>query len=157
MPLYRCQNPACSTDPHGRLIFDFEADQPRCPKCNADSRRPEHKFVVVKREVIHFHIEDPRGPDAGFGKRRRIACDAKGSIAGKHATGDVAAVTCPACRKTPEWETIAKERELLVPPDLDFPIEGAEVEVDGKMEPGYKATPPDRPPPGTDCGCGGAK
>lgn len=139
MGLYRCQNAECSTDPHGRLIFDFEAATPTCPKCGADSRRPEHKNTIVKREVVHFHVIDSAGPDMGFGKRRRVGCIPGGSIVGKRATGDVRAVTCPACKLLPEYLTVMAENEWSTPEDLDFPItlDAGQVAIVG--------TPPDMP------------
>lgn len=122
--LFRCTNPACSTDPAGREIFDFEADLPICPKCKADIRRPEHRHTIVKLETIHLHIKDAAGPDIGKGNRYRIACG--GSLGGgKLGTAEAKAVTCPKCKATAEYKALndegyppLEERDFQVNVDL---------------------------------------
>lgn len=135
MGLWRCQNPECSEDAAGRLIFDFEADLPICPKCAADSRKPEFRHTIVKREVVHLHVRDKKGPDVGVGSRYRIACVAategrKASVAGKFGSGDATAATCPACKKTPEYfAMIPAECRALAKEDYEVEIDA----LAGKM------------------------
>jgi hypothetical protein len=95
MGLYRCQNQHCSTDPHGRLIFDFEAEEPVCPTCGTDARVPGPE-VVVALKVVHF---DP--PSHVFGRGLgHPACRPEKSVRGVAATGDPGSVNCAACKAT---------------------------------------------------------
>src|ERR1700732_3474024 len=90
---YRCTNMICSTDPAGRLIFDFWSTVPQCPKCG-------HRVTVIALETIHF---DPPTDIIGKGKNY-LACNAKRSVYGMRASGCSAAVNCKACRAIPEWQ-----------------------------------------------------
>ncbi|MFO0801486.1 MAG: hypothetical protein U0804_28810 [Gemmataceae bacterium] len=95
--LVRCLNPDCSeADNDGPPVFDFEADEPKCPKCGADQRTAPQ--TVVTRATIHYLVNDPKGgirtPHGG----RAVACDPAGRKLPKHATAVPDAVTCPECR-----------------------------------------------------------
>lgn len=96
MGLWRCCNENCSTDPAGRLIFDFEADEPVCPKCGCDHRKPLEANVIVKLEAIHF---DPPSHVKGRGLGYP-ACRPEKSVLGSHASGVHDAVTCRGCRES---------------------------------------------------------
>jgi hypothetical protein len=128
MKLYRCTNPECSTDPAGRHIFNFLADQPICPKCGADRRQPEHRDTIVPLSTIHFLVVDPKGPIIGKGKRFRAACKPDQKLGVKvqgqivHGTRDGLVVNCPDCLKTPEWAAYAAENEDNVLEKEDFPV-----------------------------------
>jgi hypothetical protein len=117
--LLRCYNAECSSDPHGRLGFDFEPTPagPICPRCQRDARKPENRSMIVRLEIIHWHITDPKGPDIGHGHRFRLACG--GSFRGKRATAIASVANCPDCRATDEWKAAAKEAD----PYGDFPVE----------------------------------
>ncbi|HMO86656.1 MAG TPA: hypothetical protein PKC18_17220 [Lacipirellulaceae bacterium] len=71
-------------------------------------RSSEGKNLIVRLETIHLHVADKSGPDIGKGKRFKIACTG-GSMFGKRATASADAVTCPACKSTPEWNALADE------------------------------------------------
>jgi hypothetical protein len=124
--LYRCLNPECSTDPAGRHIFNFLAEEPVCPKCKADRRQPEHRETVIPLVVYHFLVEDKGGPIIGKGKRWKIACkpDAKIGFKGlyMHGTRDGLVVNCPECLATAEWKAYADENEDNVLEKEDFPV-----------------------------------
>jgi hypothetical protein len=126
MPLFRCQNQKCSTDPHGRLIFDFESNEPVCPNCKADARLPEFKHTVIKLTTIHLHLKDPKGQDIGQGSRYRVACG--GSLAGRHGSGDAIAVNCPECKATKEYKGIMAANEWGVIPEGNPEIVGMDME-----------------------------
>ena len=98
MPTYRCHNPKCADDPHGRLGFNFEApsDSPvLCPKCGA-GKTPRTANLIVKLAVIHF---DPPSEHAGIGQGF-CACNPEKLLPSVKATGVHDAVTCKACRAT---------------------------------------------------------
>lgn len=124
MPIFRCSNESCSTDPHGRTIFDFELPAgapPICPKCQADPRKPEFKHTIVKLAVIHFHIKDAKGPDIGRGSRYRIACG--GTLSGKMGTAAHQAVTCPECKKSAEFLAVTDEYAPLAEKDFQVTVD----------------------------------
>ena len=103
---YRCQNPACSTDEAGRLIFDFWAEKPVCPSCGTDGAKMPQ--VVIELAVVHF---DP--PSNVMGRGLRImACTKQGyghqSII---VSGVPTSVNCPECRATEAWQRAAGEWE----------------------------------------------
>lgn len=105
MKLWRCQNEECSTDPHGRLIFDFMADEPVCPTCGADGRTPEGHNVVIPRTVIHLLVKDKAGPLKGERGRYRLACQPEAKrVAGQFTTVPSAA-TCPLCHESDLYKT----------------------------------------------------
>lgn len=110
---FRCQNPACSTDHAGRLIFDFWADKPVCPKCGTDSKTMPH--VVIELSVVHF---DPPSKVEGRGLRI-LACTKRGYGGGESVTGCPSAVNCRECIASPEWQKIAEERGID-PPLMDI-------------------------------------
>lgn len=126
MGRFRCQNPDCTEDPHGRLIFDFEAAEPVCPKCHADGRLPEFSQRVLRLETIHYLTRDQSGPIVGLlGTRYRLACSPGKTLDGVRATGSPPDVNCRACRETPEWraayageEAVSAEHDLKVNIDL---------------------------------------
>lgn len=91
-----CLNPACQEK--GKR-YDFERDQPLCPKCGADGYP-----IVQKRILIHFIVADPKGPIEGQFGRFRMACDPPRELLGTHtngeaASGEIAACNCPGCLK----------------------------------------------------------
>lgn len=108
--MYRCTNEACSEDPHGRLIYDFESDRGVCPKCGADRQGGR----VVRREVIHFD------PSRVAGGRNAWAC-APGQPLRPLASGDPRAVTCAACRGTEAYAAALAALGDAV--EGDFPVE----------------------------------
>lgn len=99
---FRCQNANCSEDRHGRLIFDFEANEPVCPKCGCDARDPRYADTVIQLEVIHFDPPDERL--AGKGKNI-LACNPRRRVgATVRASGDPTVVNCPACKATDAYQ-----------------------------------------------------
>lgn len=125
---YRCQSMSCSEDPAGRLIFDFWAEKPICPKCGVDAAKMPH--VVIQLEVVHF---DP--PSKVFGRGQRIvACTRRGYGASNViVTGNPTSVNCPECKATKEWRDIAEAWGL---PDL---TPEAAVEAEAVLEAGRDA------------------
>lgn len=126
--LWRCQNAGCSNDPSGRLIFDFEAELPICPKCGADARRPEFRQTVIRRECIHLHVPTPNGPDIppSSSVRYGLACHpTKSALVGGRATSEAICVTCPACMKTQEYRDGMESFGIYLE-DADFVIEKAD-------------------------------
>lgn len=119
---YRCQNQDCSEDPAGRLIFDFWAEDPVCPKCQADQRHPKRGVLIVELEVIHF---DPPSKYRGLGLGH-LACNSAYQpgqlLGGKHvmATGDPGSVNCPNCRESDFWKEAKKASSGMVPPAADL-------------------------------------
>lgn len=64
-----CRNPECSTN--GRFEFDFEHDNPACPKCGAN-RQPMVGMIVL----THLLIRNKKGVIEGEGGLRySLACD----------------------------------------------------------------------------------
>src|SRR5687767_1359545 len=103
---FRCQNSECSEDEAGRLIFDFWADKPVCPKCGTDAKTMPN--IVIPLTIVHF---DP--PSKVFGRGLRIlACTRKHYGGGETVTGNAGSVNCPACKESPEWQKIAQERGI---------------------------------------------
>jgi len=101
--IFRCPNPECVPKKFDRVtgqphrFFDFESDQPVCPKCGLGAPH------VAKRALIHFLLRDPAGPIQGeMGLRYKIACDHKREVIattdnGEAGTGDLAACNCAGC------------------------------------------------------------
>lgn len=115
MPAYRCQNAKCSTDPHGRLIFDFEADAPVCPTCGSDGRKDPN--LVIKLVTVHF---DP--PSHVFGRGLgHPACNPKKSVRGVMATGDPGSVSCKACKASEAFRQA--ERDAKPWDEADYAVE----------------------------------
>ena len=90
---YRCY--ACNR-PFG---IEFMADGPKCPKCGAVGAP-----CVVGLVYVHFLMPDPGGviPCSG-GVKASIACrpgKPNPNVERHPMTGEVRAVTCPACAKT---------------------------------------------------------
>lgn len=108
LKLWRCQNESCTEDPHGRLIYDFAAEHPVCPKCGADGRTVAGSNAVVKREVIHYLVIDPAGSLATPHGRRSVACQPAASRVPSHTTGQWEAVTCLDCQ---ESEPYCRDRD----------------------------------------------
>lgn len=100
--VFRCPNPECNESPLTQSYFDFESDQPVCPKCGVG---PPH---VQKRSLIHLLVRDPRGQIEGqYGLRYRLACDVRRDylatkLNGEAATGDPMAINCPGCLASPQ-------------------------------------------------------
>ena len=127
MALYRCQNANCSEDPAGRLIYDFESNEPAnlvcCPKCKTLLHDREYPNIVVKREVIHF--EPPSkiyGKGLGF-----IACMPDTKIRGSgipsnipvRRTGVPGVVNCKKCLATPIMQELDKITKALEEGDFE--------------------------------------
>lgn len=103
--LWRCYNPDCAEDEHGRLGYDFAAadpNKPACPKCQ--------RTGATKVEQVCLVVLDPAGAIKSPHGNRRIACrpDLKKHV--KHCTENTAAVTCQACQQSPDFAAI-EERE----------------------------------------------
>lgn len=104
---YRCHNPKCADDPHGKQRHDFAAEFPVCPKCKWDGRKPGFSNGVIALACIHF---DPPNqvqaynPNVTHASLKCRACDPAKPIAGGHGTGNPTAVTCPACKETPAFK-----------------------------------------------------
>ena len=117
---YRCQNESCSTDPHGRLIFDFWAEKPVCPKCGTD--RKLHPDTVIELALTHF---DPPHPTIKRKGQRVLACTGK-PFEGQHATGNPSVVNCPGCKATDIWKKVADEwghEELTAESEVEIEAE----------------------------------
>jgi hypothetical protein len=132
MKPYRCQNQACSEDHAGRLIFDFWAERPVCPKCGADGKIMPN--VVIPLVLMHF---DP--PSKVFGRGMRIlACTRKGyGQANVSVTGNPTCVNCPDCKKSAEYLAIADEWgiETVTPlEELPAAIEAGKAQVEALKE-----------------------
>lgn len=122
--MYRCQNQECSNDAHGRLIFDFEADEPVCPKCEADGRLPEYKAVVLSLVVLHFIHPDKRGAIITPNGRQRVACMPDSVLDGIRGTASPPVVNCKACKDTPAYRkaTGGKVPEVVPVEEKDFAV-----------------------------------
>jgi hypothetical protein len=118
---YRCQNPDCTTDAAGRLIHDFWAEAPVCPRCGLDGRTPLGRDVVVALELLHF-----AEPTAVRGKSTgRPACDGRGRIGVfpyVHVTAYAPAANCPKCRRTEAWQRAAEATTGVVLTKDDFTV-----------------------------------
>lgn len=112
---YRCCSEECSTDPAGRLIFDFWAETGVCPKCGGT----EADGIVQALEIIHF--DPPKSKRRGHGHR---ACNPKKAIFGGHATGHPSVVNCPHCKATAAWKKVMAEFMGLDEPEapVDAPV-----------------------------------
>lgn len=102
MPLFRCYR--CNP-PVG---LEFEANQPRCPKCNADPP------AVLRLTPVHWLIQDmDAGTIPGVHGRFRCACEPQRQNLVRYQSTDCpAAVTCPRCKKSPGFEeALAEFRE----------------------------------------------
>lgn len=127
MGLWRCTRISCSTDPHGRNLFDFEADLPVCPKCAADMRKP--RSGVLKLECVHY---DPPGDLVidQFRRGKNEAACAPGKPFRGFASGAPDAVTCPACKRTEAWREAAVDVGVILPtPPDEEPVPGPGPEV----------------------------
>lgn len=93
--VWRCLSDECKTD---APWFEFESDQPRCPKCGSDGAP-----TVQKRVLIHLAIRNSRGPILGFkGERYAFACDPPRELLatmtnGEAISGQLNVVNCPSC------------------------------------------------------------
>lgn len=116
---FRCQNQNCSEDHAGRLIFDFWAEKPVCPKCGADGKvMPD---VVIPLSIIHFDA-----PTNVYGRGERVAACTGRPHNGQPASGNPEVVNCPECKTKPAYLKLAEERgmELILPaPDSEEDIE----------------------------------
>lgn len=139
--LYRCQAED-HPDEHGRLIFDFEAEGPICPKCGADAKLPEYVHTVVELVQVHFLVKDKAGLMIGKGSRYRAACDPKAIIGDKfRATGDPTAVTCRRCQESSDYPEERRRR-------VDHAEGDREIEINTQAQ--VITTKPGG------CGCGGS-
>lgn len=91
-----CQNALCR---ERNKNYEFEADEPICPKCQAAGYP-----YVQKRILVHLLVSDPEGLILGASGPLSILCDSgRGFIAtyhnGEAGTGETAPVNCPGCRK----------------------------------------------------------
>jgi hypothetical protein len=92
--IMRCANPDCFEE---NRPFDFESDEPTCPKCG------QGPPAIQKRVLIHFLAKDPRGKITGqHGIRYQITCDPTRKVIatltnGEAGTGDATQVNCPGC------------------------------------------------------------
>lgn len=99
MKLYRCLNEACSDAGEGQVpVFDFEAADAVCPKCQTAMR--DNPRVVVPRETIHYLVHDAAGKIRTPNGKRAVACDPARAKLPKFATATPQAVSCPACKAT---------------------------------------------------------
>lgn len=97
--LYRCLNEACSDAGEGQVpVFDFEAEQAVCPKCQTAMK--DNPRAVVPRATIHYLVRDDAGKIRTPNGKRAVACDPAAAKLPKHATATPQAVSCPACKLT---------------------------------------------------------
>lgn len=114
---YRCF--WCAPAPKG---LEYENATGQCPKCG---RPPGH--AVHQLTDVHYLAASPSGPippgpasplygtmyGCGGDSRRVVACQKRRDALALHredafsATDDPRAVTCSACRRTPEWQAHA--------------------------------------------------
>lgn len=92
--------------------LEYESDTGQCPRCN---RSPiTHPYTVHPLIDVHFIVMDSRGPILGSFGRQLVACQPKREFLAAHsedsyaATDDPRSVTCPACKRTKEWQELAK-------------------------------------------------
>lgn len=125
MRMYRCLNPDCTEHPHGRPGFDFTTEgttQPNgepleCPKCGGTELTP---LIPV-----HLIVADKAGPIKTGKGRRRIVCRPDLVKIQGRLTGETAAVTCPVCAASKEFETLKHEARALDEheiPDVGTPL-----------------------------------
>ena len=120
MGLWRCQNLDCSTDPHGRCIFDFEAERPVCPKCGGDMRKNPN--AVIELQIIHFEEIGSTIANMSYGTGE-LACDPGNDIiSGTRRSSAPTAVTCKECRKTAAWRKAMQAHGHTLQ-DSDYPVE----------------------------------
>lgn len=101
--LWRCVNPDCSSDPDvpGRDA-DFEAAEGECPKCRRSG--PAAVVEVARVCLLVFAGDGPiRTPHGG----RRVACKPDARRHPRYATGEPAAVSCPACKATDDFARLS--------------------------------------------------
>lgn len=103
MGLFRCRNESCAENLGPHPEFDFEADLPVCPKCQADGR--QEPGAVTERACIHYLVNDAAGPIRTANGRRLVACRPGMKQFPPHATGHHSAVTCPECKKTAVFQS----------------------------------------------------
>jgi rubredoxin len=100
--VFRCPNPECNDSPLTKSYFEFESDEPICPKCGVG---PPY---VQPRVLIHLMVKDKKGRIEGqYGQRYAIACDRRRDYIAtpdnsEAASGDPIAVNCPGCLASPE-------------------------------------------------------
>jgi len=71
--------------------FEFEAEQPVCPECNASGT------LVVELVPVHYLIPAPAGPIRTGSGRRQVACSPMLAVL-PHSTSERGSVTCSACK-----------------------------------------------------------
>lgn len=112
---FRCNMPTCGPFPKG---FEFEDNAGVCPKCKA-SGSPRVAALVD----VHFMVMDPMGPIRSDHGRQFVACQPKREHLALHplvsneffsATGEVAVVTCPACKRTEAYRQAAQGYDELM-------------------------------------------
>ena|SRR5579872_813795 len=124
MPTFRCHNPKCSTDPHGKLGFDFEAPVSAivCPKCGA-GKTARSAALITKLAVIHF---DPPTDIHGIGQNFAVCNPEKPIGKGMRGTGVHDAVTCQACRATELFQSSYAASRLMDGEDFEVEFDARE-------------------------------
>lgn len=123
MKLFRCY--VCEGKP-GMPGKDFAAEVPVCPDCKIDGRVPKYASYVVALKVIHF---DPPDPVLGKlqGRLRRglnhAACNPALPVGKCLASGDPAAVNCPACQQTDIYKSELHDASINPEDDFDLQID----------------------------------
>ena len=124
MALWRCLNEQCTEDLFGRLGYDFESEEPICPKCTYDHRTYEGSEVVIKREVVHFIVIDRWGPIRTPKGRRRVACQPNNGIIGnQRLTSEPQVVNCPACKCSSIFPKDKANQTRSVVPSFNYSVE----------------------------------
>lgn len=112
---FRCNMPTCGKFPKG---FEFEDNAGVCPKCKASG--PMHIAALAD---VHFMVMDHMGPIHSMHGRQFVACQPKREHLALHpmvsneffsASGEVANVTCPACKKTESYRQAAQGYDELM-------------------------------------------
>ncbi len=120
MRFYRCYNPDCATNPHGRLGFDFEAEQPTCPKCQTDGNDPLYSQVVISLILMHFELPS-KVKLVGTG---RVACKPDVNAIGKaRFSREPTAVNCKACRATDVFKSASKDATIDLAHDFEAEVD----------------------------------
>lgn len=112
--MFRCVNPDCLPEggkPENGFEFLAETPTADCPKCAGQT---------LALLPVHFLVKDKDGKiKTGMG-RRRIACRPDVAEIRGRLTGVAAAVTCPACKATKDYEAentavaLADEHEIAI-------------------------------------------
>lgn len=129
MSLWRCHNEDCSADPHGRLIFDFEADKPVCPKCGADPRKPEFRETVVRLETMHLLVKDANGPIFERSRRLTLACKPGAKLTTERASMMRQVVNCPSCKRSAAFREAPAVDGNFDDADFDVDVDTAKGEI----------------------------